>query len=272
MNQSSVDETRRDHWLFLGSALILTVAVVVGLSREQRWGESTIAYRLISRDATGLRIGQEVRISGLPVGQVHALQLRPDARVAVDVQISKRYASLVGPRSLARLAQEGFVGEHYLVITPDPQVAGPAHSLNGRQLTYEQPPELGQLLQQVVQIQKELQTTLRHTSRLTANDVPNTLAAARASLGGVQNLAASLQRESSTTGPELREALRQLSRTSRSAEETSTQAQLLLRSTQTTLIDTLRDIQNLTRTSQRLLQGLMGLAGAEGTESSTGQH
>lgn len=87
----------------------------------------------------------------------------------------------------------------------------------------------------------------------------------------VNSLAATLQRESAATGPDLRQTLRQLSRTGSNAEQTSTQARELLQASQPALLRTLEDIQQLTRTSQRLLQGLMGLTGMEQDSSTTKQ-
>lgn len=259
MTSPNRDDGRRERWLFLGSGLVLVAAVLLGLAREQHWGQPMRTFRLISRDASGLRPGQEVRIAGLPVGQLRSLKLQPDARVAVQVEVAQRYAPLIGPASVVRQGQEGFVGDHYLEISPDPEPAGKGHHLSGQLLPYEQPLALAPLLQQLVQTQRELQATLHNTSKLTANDLPQTLREARLSLGGVHNLAAALQRESAATAPQLRETLRQLSRTGSNAEQTSAQAQQLLRESQPALIRTLEDIQKLTRTSQRLLQNLLGL-------------
>ena len=269
MTASEHDNGRRERWLFLGSSLVLILAVLLGLAREQRWGEPVVAFRLISRDATGLRPGQEVRISGIPVGVVRSLQLQSDAHVALQIQVARRYAALIGPASVARQGQEGFVGDHFLVITPDPQPPGKGHTLNNHRLPYEQPLALAPLVQQLVQTQKELQATLRNTTRLTATDLPQTLREARLSLSGVSSLTATLQRESAATGPDLRATLQQLSRTGSNAEQTSTQAQQLLRASQPALIRTLEEIQTLTRTSQRLLQGLIGLTGIGADEPAT---
>jgi phospholipid/cholesterol/gamma-HCH transport system substrate-binding protein len=258
-------EADRSHerWLFLGSGVLLIAAVLVGLAREQHWGEPMLQLRMLSANAGGLRAGQEVRISGLPVGQVRHLQLLPDARVAVQLQVERRYASLIGPKSVASQNQEGLVGDHYLEISADPQPQGRASSLSGRTIRYEPPIAVATLMQQLLQAQRELTTTLRNTSRLTATDLPQTLREARRSLDGVSDLATALQRESAATAPDLREALRQLSRTGTSAEQTSTQAQQLIRQSQPLLIRTLDDLQQITGASRRLLRSLMGLSGTD---------
>jgi len=125
MTNPEQDSVQRDRWLFVGSGLVLISAVLVGLAREQRWGQPMVGFRLLSQNATGLRSGQEVRISGIAVGRVGQLQLQPNANVAVEVQVAQRYAALIGPKSVARAGQEGFVGDHYLEISADPQPAVP---------------------------------------------------------------------------------------------------------------------------------------------------
>ncbi|MFM2172706.1 MAG: hypothetical protein RLZZ54_633 [Cyanobacteriota bacterium] len=256
MTSPEQGSVQRDRWLFVGSGLVLISAVLVGLAREQHWGQPMVGFRLISQDASGLRSGQEVRISGMPVGRVGRLQLQPNADVSVELQVAQRYAALIGPMSVARQGQEGFVGDHYLEISADPQPAGQSSPTRGRQLRYEQAMELRPLLEQ-------LQASLINTNKLTGNDLPHTLREARRSLSEVNNLADTLQRESAATGPDLRETLRQLSRTGSNAEQTSTQARQLLQASQPALLRTLEDVQQLTRTSQRLLQGLMGLTGMD---------
>ena len=256
MTSPEQGSVQRDRWLFVGSGLVLISAVLVGLAREQHWGQPTVGFQLVSQDATGLRSGQEVRIAGLPVGRVGRLQLQHDATVTVEVHVGQRYAALIGPSSVARQGQEGLVGDHYLEISPDPQPAGKPTKVESRQLRYEPSIALRPLLQQ-------LQASLQNTTRLTGNDLPQTLREARRSLGEVNSLAGTLQRESASTGSDLRQTLRQLSRTGRNAEQTSTQAQELLQASQPALLRTLDDVHQLTRTSQRLLQGLMELLGID---------
>jgi ABC-type transporter Mla subunit MlaD len=261
-NQQSND-SGRDRWLFLGSGLVVLTAVLVGLAREQHWGQPMVQLRLSGPNAGGLRPGQEVRISGLPVGKVQNLALQPDARVTIQLQVARRYASLIGPSSVATQGQEGFVGDRYLEITPDPQPNRNGPSLNNRTLRYTPPIAIEALMQQLVQTQDALQATLRNTHRLTGTDLPQTLREARRSLSGIHSLAATLERESSATAPDLRQTLRQITRTGSSAEQTSTQAQQLLRISQPLLVRTLEDLQHLSQSSRRLLQNLLGIAAME---------
>lgn len=138
-------------------------------------------------------------------------------------------------------------GERYLKISPDPQPAGQGRNLSGQRLRYEQPLALEPLLQQLVKTRRD----------------------ARLSLSGIHDLTSTLQRESAATAPALRDTLRQLSRTGSNAEQTSSEAQQLLRTSQPARLRTLEDIQTLTRSSDRLLRNLIGLFGTESDDAHT---
>ena len=214
--------TPRERFVFLGSGLVLAAALLVGMAREQQWGTRWLPLQLISSNAIGLRPGQEVRISGIPVGTVQSLQLQPNAQVKVSLRVQERHADLIGPKSVASLGQDGLVGDHFVAISADPQnkSSGPAATL--RTLPYEQPLAINNLMHRLIDTQTELQATLRNTTRLTARDLP-------ATLSSMNRLATSLERETTATTPGLRQALQQLSSTGRSAEQTAQDAQQLLR-------------------------------------------
>jgi phospholipid/cholesterol/gamma-HCH transport system substrate-binding protein len=153
------------------------------------------------------------------------------------------------------------VGDRYLEISADPQPDRRSSNVSNRTIRYVPPIAIAAVLQQLVETQQELQATLRNTHRLTGTDLPQTLQEARRSLSGINNLARTLQQESIATAPDLRQTLRQITRTGSSAEQTSTQAQKLLQISQPLLIRTLQDIQQLSQSSRRLLQNLLGVAG-----------
>ena len=252
--------------LFLGSGVLLLGALIIGLAREQRWGQRFLNLRLVAANANGIRPGQAVQISGMQVGQVRSLEMLPNAKVQVKFQIDERFAPLVGPRSTASQGQQGLVGEHFLVVSPDPQpwpVSLEKHGMRDTTLPYEQPPAISSLMVDLHQTQKALQATLNNTTKLTAEDVPDTLREIRKTLGSVDNLSGVVQRETAATAPTLRKTLTQISATGASAEATSNRAQQVLEQTQPILVNTLKELQELSSISRKLLQLLVGISGLE---------
>ena len=277
-------DRRRGPLLFMGSGLLLTAALLVGLAREQGWGQRHLNLELLISNAMGVSVGQDVRISGLPVGQVRSVILRPDARVQVQLQVAERYASLVGPRSVASQGQEGFVGDRFLELSPDPQPPGQAlahHRMQGQSLPYQQPTPIASMMQDLAKTQANLQATLQNTSKLTASDLPQTLRDMRRSLGEVNGLSQALrqetvatapklrqilstvEQETAATAPQLRQTLRQISQTGSSTTATATQAEQLLRESRPLLVRTLTELQQVSTTCRQLLQMLSRFLGTE---------
>lgn len=202
-----------------------------------------------------------MRLSGLPVGQVQSLAMQPDASVRVRLQIQERYRALLGARSRASLGQEGLVGEHYVVITPDRQPHRGKPASGVLTVAYQQPVVLGDLSNQLAQTQKALQNTLDHASVLTGRDMPALIGDARHSLRSVDRLAVAMQSATEATTPDLRRTLQQADRTGVSAATTANQAQLLLQETRPLLRQTLEDMRDLVQRSNHILKGFGALLG-----------
>ena len=115
----------RDSGLFLGSGLLLLIVLLIGVGREQHWGERSFRVHLRTPTAQGLKPGMVVKLSGLPVGRVTDLSLQEDATVAIELRIDERYRRLIGPKSLAYQSQDGLVGDSYIALTPQPQATAP---------------------------------------------------------------------------------------------------------------------------------------------------
>ena len=274
----------RDGGLFLGSGLLLLGVLLLGVSREQHWGERSFVVNLRTPRAEGLKPGMEVRLSGLPVGRVTEMSLQDDASVAIRLRIDERYRRLIGPRSLAYQNQDGLVGDSFIAITPHPQASSATkrRTRAERELTlpYQPSLDLRQVLLDLAQTRMDLTRTLQHTSqiagrdlplalsdlrqtlrqtnRLAGQDVPLALGDFRRTMDKVSQLSGTLDRETASTAPRLRQTLSQADRTGEGARLAAVQAESLMRDTGPILIRTLREIQTLTATSNRLLALLLG--------------
>ena len=230
----SDQSTSRDRVMFLGSGVALFLAVVLGLAREQGWGTRFTTYHLLLDDVSGLSSGQEIRLSGLPIGQVGSLTLQNDASVRVDLKIDQSKATLVGERSRASLGQVGLIGDSYVSIFPDPEGDGlPA----GSRLPFQPQPSVQDLIQQV-------QHTLENTTQLTASqgEINQGIIDLRATLRSTDELSQSLKREMQATSPVVRDSLTSLSE---ETTRTEREAQKLLRDTRPLIVDTLNEVRDL---------------------------
>ena len=69
-------------------------------------------------EASRLKAGQDVRISGVPVGSVKAVELNPDNTVDVTFDVDNRYQLYTSTRAAVRY--QNLVGDRYLEITSGP--------------------------------------------------------------------------------------------------------------------------------------------------------
>ena len=242
---------RRGHWVFLGFAGFLSLAMVVGLGREQHWGERSQEVQLVTPTAAGLRTGIDVRISGLPVGQVVGLEMEPNASVRVRMKVFDRYRRLIGPKSVASQGIDGFVGDHFIAISPDPQPATAPLKQGAVQLPYTQPVDFTSLVEQLVETQVALQGALRKIGGVAEKDLPVALSDIRRTMAGVNKLSTTLNREVDGIGPQLKTTLQTMDRTGDTATE-------LMKTTNPLLAPTLKDVQGLAASTNRLLQQLFG--------------
>src|SRR6201994_3078964 len=98
-------------------AMLLVAAGLVVVFGDFRFGpEST--YHATFIDASRLKAGQKVRISGVPVGSVQGIKLNPDNTVDVGFVVDRRYTLYSSTRAVIRY--ENLVGDRFLEITSGP--------------------------------------------------------------------------------------------------------------------------------------------------------
>jgi phospholipid/cholesterol/gamma-HCH transport system substrate-binding protein len=98
-------------------AMLLVAASLVVVFGDFRFGpEST--YHATFIDASRLKAGQKVRISGVPVGSVSGLKLNSDNTIDVAFVVDSRYTLYSSTRAVIRY--ENLVGDRFMEITSGP--------------------------------------------------------------------------------------------------------------------------------------------------------
>ena len=248
----------RDRFLFLGSGLLLVISVLVGFGKAQRWGTRYVDIYIQSSNVNGLNHGEDIRIAGIVAGQVGTMHLNDQGEVKVKLKIEANKSHLVGLSSKASLAKEGLIGEPYLVITADPRPRDQAQEIGGRTITYEEPINIDVLLKELASSQQLLNVTLRNTTALTAADGSISTA-----FNSTRRLAESLQKEVAATAPVVRESIASVAKDVHAVSESTTAVEQdtrsLIETTQPLVVETLKDADQLTRSSQELIDILRNL-------------
>ena len=249
-----------DRLLFLGSGLLLIVVVLTGFAKAQRWGTRFVDVYIQARDVNGLNHGEDIRVAGIVAGQVGKMHLNDQGEVKVTLKIEANKAHLIGPSSKASLAKEGLIGEPYLVITTDPRPRDKAQEIEGRTIGYKEPINIDALLKELASSQKLLNVTLRNTTALTAADGSISTA-----FNSTRRLAESLQREVTAAAPVVRESIASVAKdvhsVSKSTEAVEQDARSFIEETKPLVVETLKDTDQLTRSSQELIDILRNLFG-----------
>ena len=245
------DSHPRERLLFIASSLGLLVLLLIAIGREQQWGLRHVRVVLLARDVSGLESGEQVRIAGLPVGQVGSMEMQPNADVRVELLVDANQAHLIGPNSVANLGQDGFVGSRYVSISPDPQPRATAAGNSSQIIRYSEPVSISAMLKELNASQKELQATLRNTTALTAKD------------GAINGALGELRDTVGSTGPLLRDSLQSvradIDAVSRQTVASEAELQRFLSDTRPVMLNTLDDIRATSRSSRQLLDRLLRL-------------
>jgi phospholipid/cholesterol/gamma-HCH transport system substrate-binding protein len=102
--------------VFATVMIILTVCLFVAFAEVR--GGSTRGYSALFRDVSSLRSGDSVRVAGVRVGTVKAVDLQPDTTVLVTFDAEDKVVLTTGTRAAVRYLN--LVGDRYLELLDGP--------------------------------------------------------------------------------------------------------------------------------------------------------
>lgn len=102
--------------LFVLVALALVLAGSLWIAGGGPLGRQDVAYSVRMKGSGGVRRGDRVRVSGVQVGRVEAVALRPGEEWPVEFRITLDEQVQVRTESSARITSDGLLGSNYLEI------------------------------------------------------------------------------------------------------------------------------------------------------------
>jgi phospholipid/cholesterol/gamma-HCH transport system substrate-binding protein len=103
-------------FVLLGSGIFISAIYLIG-SQKNLFG-STITVQSIFKSVNGLKIGNNVRLSGINIGSVSEVALITDSSVMVHLLIRKSAARFINKDALASISSDGLMGEKMVAIYP----------------------------------------------------------------------------------------------------------------------------------------------------------
>ena len=101
--------------LWFGSVLLGLMVTLGGCQSVGSGPEITVLYP----SASGLEVGDEVRMSDFAIGRIEEIELEPDGRVAVRIELQRKYGSHVTEGSTFRVKRDGIASaDRYIEMKP----------------------------------------------------------------------------------------------------------------------------------------------------------
>jgi phospholipid/cholesterol/gamma-HCH transport system substrate-binding protein len=103
-------------FVFTGFALLLVTIYYIG--KNKNLFGSTFHLQAHFKTVSGLKIGNNVRFSGINIGTVNEIELITDTSVMVDLVIRKKYQDFIKTDAVASIGGDGLMGDKILTIYP----------------------------------------------------------------------------------------------------------------------------------------------------------
>lgn len=103
--------------LFVVLGLAILIAAIYFIGKRQNMFGSTFHLKAKFNTVSGLKLGNNVRFSGINVGTVNNIELLNDTTVLVDVVIKKEVHKFIKTNALASIGSDGLMGDKVLTIS-----------------------------------------------------------------------------------------------------------------------------------------------------------
>lgn len=106
-------------------ALLLFLIAIYLIGSKNNLFNSTTIVKCSFRDIRGIIVGNNVRFSGINVGNVKNIELVSDSSVILDLSIKDDYTKFIYKNSVAEISQEGVMGDKLITISSGTPESGP---------------------------------------------------------------------------------------------------------------------------------------------------
>lgn len=102
--------------LFIFFAIAIFIAGVFTLGGQRKAFGKSLTLRAVFDDVSGLKVGDNVWLSGVKIGTVKKISFTEDLRVEVFMTIDREVQHLIRHGAKAKISSEGFIGNKLIVI------------------------------------------------------------------------------------------------------------------------------------------------------------
>jgi phospholipid/cholesterol/gamma-HCH transport system substrate-binding protein len=116
MQNKTTDRIKLGIFITLAIGLLIMAVYIVG--RKQNLFKPTIKISTVFKNVKGLKLGNNVRYSGIDIGTVVNMNILSDTSVYVELSIEKNVVRFIKKNSIATIGTEGLMGNKIVLILP----------------------------------------------------------------------------------------------------------------------------------------------------------
>ena len=103
---------------FVTAGLVLFISTIYFVGKQKNIFGNTFHLSAAFKTVSGLKVGNNVRFSGINIGNVSDVELLTDTSVMVDLVIRKKYQEFIKKDAKASIGSDGLMGDKVLTISP----------------------------------------------------------------------------------------------------------------------------------------------------------
>ena len=111
--------------MFVVIALVLFVCTIYFVGKQKNLFGSTFRLKAQFKTVSGLKVGNNVRFSGINVGTIDDITLITDTSVMVDLVIKKEVQQFIKKDAMATIGSDGLMGDKVFTISPGSTTSTP---------------------------------------------------------------------------------------------------------------------------------------------------
>lgn len=116
MEKSTSKKINVGIFVVLGTILLVTALYFVG--KRQNLFSKNIQLYAVFTDVSGLQIGNNVRYSGVNVGNVSKIEMKAEGKIRVEMSVNEPAARFIKKDAVASIASDGLVGSMVVNLVP----------------------------------------------------------------------------------------------------------------------------------------------------------
>jgi len=104
--------------IYIASGVLLFIVVIYLIGSQQHLFQRNVKITAVFTDVKGIRVGANVRFTGIDVGTVSKMIILSDTSVKIEMAINEKVTSFIKKNSMATIASEGLMGGKIVVLLP----------------------------------------------------------------------------------------------------------------------------------------------------------